>query len=226
MVPRARAALLLRAAGDQGAGLEAGDPLVLLHRRPGRRIGRAGAGRRRGGNRALARRAWLVALAGVAVSPPLLITDLGRPERFLNMLRVFKVTSPMSVGSWVLAGDAAPRPRPRPPASCSGGSRAPAPRRRWRPALLGLPLATYTGGAARQHRGAGLARGAAGAAVRVRRRRRGQRRRGARRSRRRADAGPARRLAVLGARWRRRRCRAMERRLGELASPTARRGGR
>jgi hypothetical protein len=33
----------------------------------------------------------------------LLISDLGRPERFLNMLRVFKVTSPMSVGSWVLA---------------------------------------------------------------------------------------------------------------------------
>ncbi|HSC50551.1 MAG TPA: NrfD/PsrC family molybdoenzyme membrane anchor subunit, partial [Gaiellaceae bacterium] len=37
------------------------------------------------------------------VSPLLLISDLGRPERFLNMLRVFKVTSPMSVGSWILA---------------------------------------------------------------------------------------------------------------------------
>jgi len=36
------------------------------------------------------------------VSPLLLISDLGRPERFLNMFRVFKVTSPMSVGSWVL----------------------------------------------------------------------------------------------------------------------------
>lgn len=33
-----------------------------------------------------------------------LIHDLGRPERFLNMLRVFKPTSPLSVGSWVLAG--------------------------------------------------------------------------------------------------------------------------
>jgi formate-dependent nitrite reductase membrane component NrfD len=32
----------------------------------------------------------------------LLISDLGRPERFLNMFRVFKVTSPMSVGSWIL----------------------------------------------------------------------------------------------------------------------------
>lgn len=33
-----------------------------------------------------------------------LIEDLGRPERFLNMLRVFRPTSPMSIGSWVLAG--------------------------------------------------------------------------------------------------------------------------
>jgi hypothetical protein len=60
-----------------------------------------GAGLR--GNDALARRAWLVALAGASVSPVLLIKDLGRPERFYNMLRVFKVTSPMSVGSWALA---------------------------------------------------------------------------------------------------------------------------
>lgn len=33
-----------------------------------------------------------------------LVHDLGRPGRFLNMMRVFKVTSPMSVGSWLLAG--------------------------------------------------------------------------------------------------------------------------
>jgi uncharacterized metal-binding protein len=32
-----------------------------------------------------------------------LIHDLGRPERFLNMLRVLKVTSPLSVGSYILA---------------------------------------------------------------------------------------------------------------------------
>ena len=30
------------------------------------------------------------------------MSDLGRPERFLNMLRMFKVTSPMSMGSWIL----------------------------------------------------------------------------------------------------------------------------
>jgi len=56
------------------------------------------------GRPALARRAWLLALAGVGISPVLLISDLGRPERFHHMLRVFKVTSPMSVGSWALAG--------------------------------------------------------------------------------------------------------------------------
>ncbi len=55
------------------------------------------------GNERLARRSWLLALAGVTVSPALLISDLGRPERFLNMLRVFKITSPMSVGSWILS---------------------------------------------------------------------------------------------------------------------------
>lgn len=44
---------------------------------------------------------WVAALGG-ALSAPLLISDLGRPERFLNMLRVFKPQSPMSVGAWTL----------------------------------------------------------------------------------------------------------------------------
>jgi formate-dependent nitrite reductase membrane component NrfD len=55
------------------------------------------------GNEELARRAWTVALGGLALSPALLVSDLGVPRRFLNMLRLFKVTSPMSVGSWMLA---------------------------------------------------------------------------------------------------------------------------
>jgi formate-dependent nitrite reductase membrane component NrfD len=50
----------------------------------------------------LAKTALYVGAAADVVSPALLISDLGRPERFLNMLRVFKVTSPMSVGSWIL----------------------------------------------------------------------------------------------------------------------------
>ncbi len=55
------------------------------------------------GNDVLARRAALVALGAGVISPVLLISDLGRPSRFFNMLRMFKVTSPMSVGSWILS---------------------------------------------------------------------------------------------------------------------------
>jgi hypothetical protein len=51
----------------------------------------------------LARDARLVAAAGATVSTGLLIADLGRPARFLNMLRVFKAQSAMSVGAWTLA---------------------------------------------------------------------------------------------------------------------------
>jgi len=60
-------------------------------------------GARLSGNDVLARRALYVKAAAIAVSPGLLIKDLGRPRRFLNMLRVFKVTSPMSVGTWVVS---------------------------------------------------------------------------------------------------------------------------
>ncbi len=54
------------------------------------------------GERALARDARAVAVLGGLASPPLLIADLGRPARFLHMLRVFKWRSPMSVGVWTL----------------------------------------------------------------------------------------------------------------------------
>lgn len=54
------------------------------------------------GHRDLARVARRVGLAALAPSPVLLIMDLGRPERFHHMLRVFKPTSPMSMGSWLL----------------------------------------------------------------------------------------------------------------------------
>jgi formate-dependent nitrite reductase membrane component NrfD len=88
------------------------------------------------GNAPLAKRAWVTSLLAVSASPPLLISDLGRPERFLNMMRMFKITSPMSVGSWVLAGSGTSTalatfglfPRASKPAA----------------ALLGLPLSTYT----------------------------------------------------------------------------------
>lgn len=55
--------------------------------RPGlRRVGRLGAA------------------GAITYSLGALVHDLGRPGRFVNMLRVLKVTSPMSVGSWLLAG--------------------------------------------------------------------------------------------------------------------------
>ena len=44
-----------------------------------------------------------VTLAAIAPCPPLLIADLGRPRRFLHMLRIFKVRSPMSMGAWCLS---------------------------------------------------------------------------------------------------------------------------
>jgi hypothetical protein len=49
-------------------------------------------------------RVGMLAAAGTSVaSVTALIHDLGRPARFLHMLRVFKPTSPLSVGSWILA---------------------------------------------------------------------------------------------------------------------------
>jgi formate-dependent nitrite reductase membrane component NrfD len=54
------------------------------------------------GNEKLSRTALYIGAVGDAISPLLLISDLGRPERFHHMLRVFKVTSPMNVGSWIL----------------------------------------------------------------------------------------------------------------------------
>jgi formate-dependent nitrite reductase membrane component NrfD len=95
------------------------------------------------GNDVLARRAAAIALTGAIISPGLLIKDLGRPERFLNMLRMFKLTSPMSVGSWVLTGfgataaaSAARELAGRLPATGRGAQIA--------GAALGPLLATYT----------------------------------------------------------------------------------
>ncbi len=53
--------------------------------------------------RLLGRVARYVSFAALVPSPVLLILDLGRPERFLNMLRIVKFRSPMSVGTWGLS---------------------------------------------------------------------------------------------------------------------------
>lgn len=84
-----------------------------------------------------------VAVAAVGPAPLLLIADLGRPERFVNMLRVFKPRSPMNLGAWCLSGfsaigaaavaaDVTGRPRT---ARTLGGANA----------LVGGYLGSYTG---------------------------------------------------------------------------------
>jgi formate-dependent nitrite reductase membrane component NrfD len=95
------------------------------------------------GDEDLARRAWLVSLAGISVSPVLLVSDIGRPERFFRMLRVFKPTSPMNVGSWILTVASGAI------SAAAGESLLGFPRGAGRAAkpvaaALGLSLATYT----------------------------------------------------------------------------------
>ena len=51
----------------------------------------------------LARTAKAGAAGAISLSMVALVHDLGRPARFVNMLRVVKVTSPMSVGTWILS---------------------------------------------------------------------------------------------------------------------------
>jgi hypothetical protein len=55
------------------------------------------------GQRALARTSRIGAASAAGLSLVALVHDLGRPERFINMLRVFKVSSPMNVGAWLLS---------------------------------------------------------------------------------------------------------------------------
>lgn len=104
-----------------------------------------------GAPRKLVRDARSIAAAGAVISPALLIADLGSPERFLHMLRVFKPQSPMSVGAWTLVGFSS---------AVSAATFAGLMRERYGPSLplamienageaaaipLGLGLATYTG---------------------------------------------------------------------------------
>ncbi len=96
----------------------------------------------------LVHRCRLVAAGGAVASAALLIADLGRPSRFLNMLRVFRPTSPMNMGTWILtpfgglsALAALPSLVRRPPralAATADGAAIGA-------GLFGLPLVGYTG---------------------------------------------------------------------------------
>lgn len=95
------------------------------------------------GRRSLARASKVGAAAAGQLSIVALVHELGRPSRFLNMLRVLKVTSPMSVGSWLLAGFV---PSASLAALCdvTGRGRAIGALSAAAAAALGMPLATYT----------------------------------------------------------------------------------
>jgi hypothetical protein len=174
-------------------------------------------GARLAGNDLLARNATFVGLGAIGVGSVLLIEDLGRRERFLNMFRVVKVTSPMSVGTWILSGSGAAigvaagcealgiLPRVKLVAQGAAG-------------LFGLPLTTYTAALLADtavpawHDArlelpfvfAGSAAASAGAAATILTPSDG--------------AGPARRLAVAGAVLELASARFMEQRLGRLVS--------
>jgi formate-dependent nitrite reductase membrane component NrfD len=61
------------------------------------------AGAQLTGRDTLRRNCRLAAISAVGLGTVALVRDLGRPERFLNMLRTIKLTSPMSLGSWILS---------------------------------------------------------------------------------------------------------------------------
>jgi hypothetical protein len=178
------------------------------------------------GNRPLARRAWLVAFAGVTASPVLLVADLGRPERFLNMLRMFKLTSPMSVGSWILTASGAATALAT-AHELFGWFRRVGPLGKAASPILGPALATYIAvlfadtAVPVWHEGhrelpfvfAGSAMASAGAAAVALTPR--------------THAGPARRLSVAGAALELAAAAAMQRRVGDLGEPLRTgRGGR
>jgi formate-dependent nitrite reductase membrane component NrfD len=99
------------------------------------------------GEHRLVGRCRMIATAGSGISAALLIADLGRPARFVNMLRVFRPSSPMNVGTWFLSAfggccaastlphlfSSEPWQRRVSDAAALGAG------------LMGLPLCTYTG---------------------------------------------------------------------------------
>lgn len=176
------------------------------------------AGAHATGRRRLGRAAKTTALGALSLSTVALVHDLGRPARFHHMLRVCKPTSPMSVGSWVLAGygplaGAAAVSEltgrlPRAGAAATAGA-----------ALLGPAVASYTAvlvadtAVPAWHEGyrelpfvfTGSAAAAAGGLGMV--------------AAPTTEAGPARRVAVFGATLDLVAARLLRRRLGMLAEP-------
>ncbi|MFK3979181.1 NrfD/PsrC family molybdoenzyme membrane anchor subunit [Micromonospora sp. NPDC050397] len=166
----------------------------------------------------LARALKAGAATAIAGSLYNLVHDLGRPERFLNMLRMVKVTSPMSIGSWLLAGYA-PMAFVAAGAMVTGRFTAVGRLATVGAGLLGPGIATYTGALISNtavpawHEGhrempllfagsAAAAAGGLGLLVTPP-----------------AETGPARRAALLGAVTELAMTRRLEQRLGPLAEP-------
>ncbi|MEU6776790.1 NrfD/PsrC family molybdoenzyme membrane anchor subunit [Streptomyces sp. NPDC046759] len=166
----------------------------------------------------LAAPAKLGAAGAISLSLAALVHDLGRPARFLNMLRVLKPTSPMSVGSWLLTAYA-PLTLTAAATQVAGRYRLLGSAATLGAAALGPAVATYTAvllsdtAVPSWHEGyrelpfvfagsaataaSGLALAAAPA----------------------AEAGPARRLAAFGAALELGAFRTMKRRMGLAAEP-------
>ncbi|MFC9926223.1 NrfD/PsrC family molybdoenzyme membrane anchor subunit [Streptomyces sp. NPDC127190] len=189
------------------------------------------AGGQATGRPGLAAPAKFGAAGAISLSLAALVHDLGRPARFLNMLRVVKPTSPMSVGSWLLAGYvplaltaaatelAGRRPAGRVAAAVARCLRPLGPAATAGAAVLGPAVATYTAvlvcdtAVPSWHEGyrelpfvfagsaATAASGLALAAAPA------------------AQTGPARRMAALGAALELGAFRAMKRRMGTAAEP-------
>ena len=171
------------------------------------------------GNHKQAKASKIAAAGAIGLSGVALVADLGRPERFLNMLRVFKPTSPMSVGSWLIsafggasaaaAACAVTGRLPKVGAAATAGA-----------ALVGPGHLHVHRRADLRHRGARLARRAPRDALPVRRVRR---QRGGRPGHDLVvppeDAGQAVRFAVLGAATEITAKSLLLRRLGDIAEP-------
>ncbi|HUJ29054.1 MAG TPA: NrfD/PsrC family molybdoenzyme membrane anchor subunit [Myxococcales bacterium] len=109
--------------GVAGASAAAGAAALLLDRR---------------GMRHLWHPARYVAAGGAVVSAALLIADLGRPARFVNMLRVFRPSSPMNMGSWLLSAFGACAAAALLPGRLGDAGAVGA-------GIFGVPLTSYTG---------------------------------------------------------------------------------
>ncbi|MEU2223467.1 NrfD/PsrC family molybdoenzyme membrane anchor subunit [Streptomyces sp. NPDC018347] len=176
----------------------------------------AGAGAT--GRPGLGRPAKLGAAGAISLSLAALVHDLGRPARFLHMLRVFKPTSPMSVGSWLLSGYA-PLALTAAATDVTGRLRRAGSAATAGAAVLGPAVATYTAvllsdtAVPSWHEGyrqlpyvfAGSAATAASGLALV--------------AAPTAQAGPARRLAMLGTALELGAFQVMKRRMGLVAEP-------